>query len=146
MGDGLAMSSGEGVGLAVGDGVGDAFFLLPFLGDGDGEAFGVGVTEGVGVTLALGELLFFGEALGFGVGDAVGVGLDLGDGLGLASGEGEGVAFFADAVEELFRFFFGAGVGSKRRLNFVPRSCADACGAAIAKTSARASRTTVAWM
>lgn len=125
------MSSGDGLGLAVGDGVGDAFFLLPFLGDGDGEAFGVGVSEGVGVTVALGELLFFGEALGFGVGDAVGVGLDLGDGLGLAFGEGDGVAFFVETVEELFRFFFGAGVGSKRRLIFVPRSCAPLFNGAV---------------
>ncbi len=117
-----AVVLGDGVGLTLGegDGVGDDFFPF-FFGDADGELSAVDVGEASGVALAVG--------LGFGEG--VGVVFFLGEGLG-------DEVFFAD-VESFF--FFGGGVGSKRRLIFVPKSWARDSGGAIAPNAiAEASR------
>ena len=120
---------GEAVGVTLGDGLGEPFFLLLLrAGEGEGEFFGVGVTEGSGEDV--GEAVGFGELVRFG--DAVGVGelVRFGDGevfgvtLGELFGRGDGVAlFFFLVVRVLFRFF-GEGVGSKMRLIFSPNDCA----------------------
>ena len=118
----MASGDGEAVGLGDGVGVGEPFFFLPDFGEGDGEGFGVGVTEASGVAV--------GEAVGFGVLVAVGVGLAFGVGELFGFGDGVGVAdFFLPELLELFRFFFGAGVGSKMLLILSPIDCASARGA-----------------
>ena len=108
--------------MTLGEGLGALFFFPPFFVEGDGELFGVGVTEASGS--AVGEAVAFGELVG------LGVGLVFGDALGDASGFGDGVgveAVFFFFVLELFRFF-GAGVGSKMPLILSPNDCASATG------------------
>lgn len=117
LGDGLGVTLGDGVGEASGLGDGDDFFL-PLFGEGEGELFGLDVTDGDGGTLGL--ALDFGDAFGFG--ETLDFGLGEDRGVGEAFGEGVGVVEDFFAVVELFRFFFGGGVGSKRRLIFVLRS------------------------
>ena len=121
--DGLAVASAAGLGVTLGEGLGDDFFpFLPPFAVGEGELFGVGVTDASGV--AVGEAVGFGELLGRG--EALGCGVALGE--AFAFGDGEGVAFFFVVVVELFRFF-GAGVGSKMLLILSPIDCASARGA-----------------
>ena len=131
-GDGLGVPSGDGEAVGLGDGVGEPFFFLPDLGEGDGEFFGVGVTEASGVAV--------GEAVAFGVLVAVGVALAFGVGELFGFGDGVDDFFFAELLE-LFRFFFGAGVGSKMLLILSPNDCASIAGG-DAKANARA--TTIA--
>ena len=136
VGDALGVASGEGLGVMLGDGVGDPFFL-PRFGEGDGELFGVGVTEASG------------EAVGVGFGEALGVGVPVGAGLGelFFFGEGEGVGeLFFFVLVELLRFF-GGGVGSKMLLILSPNDCcAGAWGATLAKRNAAARRIVLAPM
>ena len=122
-GVGVGVSSGAGVGVTLGDGLGEPFFLLLFFGDGDGELFGVGLTEAAGA--GVGEAVGFGELVGFGV--ALAFGVAVGDALAFGEGVGVGELFFFFAPE-LFRFF-GAGVGSKMLLILSPNDWALAAGA-----------------
>ena len=135
VGEGVGVSSAAGVGVTLGDGLGEPFFFLLDLPDGDGELFGVGVTDASGVAVADGEAAGFGELVGFGAAD------DFGGALAEACGFGDGVGvlavFFFEALE-LFRFF-GAGVGSKMLLILSPSDCASARGAVKPQASAQTS-------
>ena len=123
VGDGVAVASGDGVGVTLGDGLGDPFFLPPFFVEGDGELFGVGVTEASGA--GVGEALACGELVGFGV--ALALGVALGDESGFGEGVGVELVFFFVELLELLRFF-GGGVGSKIPLILSPNDCASAAG------------------
>lgn len=113
---GVAVGLDEGSGDSAGDGVGDGEDLRFFFGEVLGEESGVGE----------GFLFFFGEAVALGSAFSAGVGLAEafffffegegdGDFSGVADGFGVGdfsaSSFFFDAVEEVLRFFRGAGVG-----------------------------------
>ncbi len=114
------MVLGEAVGL------GDAFFFPLLLAEGDG--------------VLLGDAEASGEALGVGVSVGVGVGEEVLFFFGDVEGEGVGDGLFFEEADGFF--FSGGGVGSKRRLIFVPRSCAGVEGSEAA-TSATAQKTTM---
>ena len=123
--------------MTLGEGLGEPFFLPLFFDEGDGELFGVGVTEASGA--GVGEAVVFGELVGFGV--VLGFAVALGDPSGFGEGVGVEDVFFFFAELELLRFL-GGGVGSKRPLILSPNDCAFTSGAVkpMAPASAPVSR------